>query len=85
MPESFYRTDPRKESKGMADQINELRKQLAAKEKAFLDYLKALAESLGLDSDTEGCVNPELALAARIQLKIMPLQLAEDRGAKANL
>jgi len=37
----------------------------------FLDYLKALCESLGVDNDVEGAENPKLALAARIQLRIM--------------
>lgn len=40
----------------------------------FLDYLKALCESVGVDNDIEGTENPKLALAARIQLKIMEYQ-----------
>lgn len=43
-------------------------------------YLKALAESLSCDSDVEGCVNPNLALAARIQIEIMRLQKLTNEG-----
>lgn len=34
------------------------------------EYLIELAKMLDLDTDTEGCVNPNLALSARIVLAI---------------
>lgn len=41
----------------------------------FSEYLKALAESIGVeDLDVSECENPKLAMACRIQLKIGELQ-----------
>lgn len=38
------------------------------------EYLIELGKMLGIDTDTEGCVNPNLALSARIVLAIGELR-----------
>lgn len=38
------------------------------------EYLIELGKMLGIDTDTEGCVNPNLALSARIVLAIGELE-----------
>lgn len=38
------------------------------------EYLIELGKMLGIDTDTEGCVNPNLALSARIVLAIDELE-----------
>ena len=38
------------------------------------EYLIELGRMLGIDTDTEGCVNPNLALSARIVLAIGELE-----------